>query len=89
MYDNTAMWTIRPLSCANTVKPLNSRHLRVLKKLSVSERCPLLGGNLKIATFETQRFVHYSWHVRYLGCPLLGSFAVSELFGGPLLNCNI
>ena len=31
----------------NTVKPLNSRHLRVLKNLSVIERCLLLGGNFK------------------------------------------
>ena len=37
-----------------TVKPLNSRHLRVLKNLSVIERCQLLGGNLKkIVTFGT------------------------------------
>ena len=31
----------------STVKPLNSRHLWVLKCLTVIERCPLLGGNLK------------------------------------------
>ena len=38
----------------NTVKPLNSRHLRVLKNLSVIERCLLLGGNFKkIVTFGT------------------------------------
>ena len=61
----------------NTVKPLNSEHLRVLKNLSVVERCPLLGGNLtKIVTFGTKRFVRYSRHVRYLGCPLLGGFKV-------------
>ena len=59
------------------VKPLNSGHLRVLTNLSVIERCPLLGGNLKtIATFGTKCFVHYSRHVRYLGCPLLGGFTV-------------
>ena len=38
----------------NTVKHLNSRHLRVLKNLSVIERCLLLGGNFKkIVTFGT------------------------------------
>ena len=31
----------------NTVKPLNSGHLRVLKSLSVIKRCPLLGGSLQ------------------------------------------
>ena len=60
-----------------TVKPLNSGHLRDLKNLAVIERCPLLGGNLKkIDKFGTKRFVRYSWHVRYLGCPLLGGFTV-------------
>ena len=49
----------------DTVKPLNNGHLRVLKKLSFTERCPLLGSNLKkIVTFGTQRFVHCSWNVR-------------------------
>ena len=38
----------------NTVKPLNNGYLRVLKNLSVIERCPLWGGNLKkIITFVT------------------------------------
>ena len=38
----------------DTVKHLNSGHLRVLKNLSVIERCPLLGGYLKrIVTFGT------------------------------------
>ena len=61
----------------NTVKPLNSGHLWVIKNLSVTERCPLLGGNLKkIVTFVTQHFVRYSWYVRYLGCLLLGDFTV-------------
>ena len=60
-----------------TVKPLNSGHLRILKYLSVIQRCPLLGGSLtKIVTFETKHFVRYSRHVRYLGCPLLGGFTV-------------
>ena len=64
----------------NTVKPLNSRHLRVLKKLSVIKRCPLLRGSLRnIVTFGTKHFVRYSRHVRYLGCPLLGGFTVFEL----------
>ena len=69
----------------NTVKPLNSGHLRVLKHLSVIERCPLLGDNFKkIAIFGTERFVRYSWHVRYLGCLLLGAFTVesSKCFHG-------
>ena len=48
-----------------TVKPLNSGHIWVLKKLSVIERCPLLGGNLKkVVTFGTKLFVRYSWHAR-------------------------
>ena len=60
------------------MKPLNSGHLRSLKNVSVIERCPLLGGNLKkISTFATKGFVGYSWHVRYLGCPLLGGFFVT------------
>ena len=59
------------------VKPLNSGHLQVLKNLSVIERCQLLGVNLKkIVTFGTKRFVRCSWHVRHLGCPLLGGFTV-------------
>ena len=61
------------------MKPLNSGHLRVFKNLSVIERCPLLGGNFKkIATFGTKCFVRYSWHVLYLGCPLLGSLSVVD-----------
>ena len=44
-----------PLICI--VKPPNSEHLRVLKNLSVIDRCPVLGENLtKIVTFETKRF---------------------------------
>ena len=47
----------------NTMKPLNSGQLRVLKNV----RRALLGGNLKkIVTFGSKRFVRYSWHVRYL-----------------------
>ena len=62
----------------NTVKPLNSGHLRVLKGFSVINRCPLLRGSLtKIVTFGTKHFVLYSRDVRYLGCPLLGVFTVS------------
>ena len=49
---------------AHTVKSRNSGHLRVLKNLSVIERCPLMEGNLKwIVTFGTKCFVSYSWHV--------------------------
>ena len=60
-----------------TGKPLNSGQLRVFKKLSLSERCLLLGGNFKkIVTFVTQCFVRYSWYVRCLGRPLLGGFTV-------------
>ena len=62
----------------NTVKPLTSGHLRVLKNLFVIKTCPLLGGSFtKIAIFGTIHFVRYSNHVRYLGCPLLGSFTLS------------
>ena len=44
-----------PLIC--TVKPSNSGHIRVLKNVSVIDRCPVLGENLtKIVTFETKRF---------------------------------
>ena len=61
----------------NTVKHLNSGHLWVLKHLSVIERYPPFGGHLKkIVTFGTERFVRCSWHVRYLGSPLLGDFTV-------------
>ena len=53
------------------MKPLNSGHLRVLKNLSASKRCPLLGGSLtKTVKFGTKHFV------RYLGYPLLGGFTV-------------
>ena len=63
----------------DTVKPLNGRHLRVLKNLSVIERCSLLGGNLKkIVTFGTKCFVLSSRHIRYLGCPLLRDFTVLQ-----------
>ena len=42
-------------------KSLNSGQPRVLKNLSVFERCPLLGGNLKnIVTFGTKRFARSS-----------------------------
>ena len=65
------------------MEPVNSGHLRVLKNVSVIERCPLLGGNLKkFFTFGTEHFVRHSWHVHYLGCPLLGGFTVFDI---PLL----
>ena len=64
-----------------TVKPLNIRHLRVLKNLSVIKRCPLLGGSLaKIVTSGTKHFFRYSRRVRYFGCPLLGGFTVQRTF---------
>ena len=61
---------IQILRKIDTVKPLNSRHLRILKNLSVIERCPLLRGNLKkIVTFWTKRFAIHGmsaiWDVRY------------------------
>ena len=70
------------------MKSLNRGHARVLKNLSVIERCPLLGGNFKkILTFGTKPLVHYSWHVRYLGCPLLGGLTTlwKKTFGGEYL----
>ena len=49
--------------------------------ISVTERCPLLGGNLKkTVTIGTKCFVRYSWHVLYMGCPLLGGFTVIMFF---------
>ena len=64
----------------NTVKPLNTGHLRVLKNLSIIETCPLLGGNLKkLFTIGTIRFVRYLWHVRYIECPLLGGFTIKHI----------
>ena len=62
---------------------MNSGHLRVLKKLSGIEMCPLLGDNFKkIATFGASSFVRYSWHVRYLGCLLLGGLTVVDMIVG-------
>ena len=72
------------------MKSLNSGHLQVLKHFSVIERCPLLGGNLKkIVTFWAQHFVRYSWHVRYLGCPLLGGFTIYEITSIAVYFSNI
>ena len=63
-----------------TVKHLNSGQLPVLKNLSVIEKRPLLGGSLtKIVAFGTKRFIRYSRHVRYFGCPLLGGFTVLSI----------
>ena len=60
-----------------TLKPLNIGHLRLLKNMSIIERCPLLGGNLtKIFTVGAKRFVHYPMYTSYLGCALLGGFTV-------------
>ena len=48
------MPTILKCNEENTVKTLNSGQIRVLKNLSVIERCSLLGGNLKrIVLFGT------------------------------------
>ena len=61
----------------NTVKSLISGHLWVSQNLSVIERYPLFGGSFKkIVIFGTKCFVRYSWHVSYLGCPLVGGFNV-------------
>ena len=71
------MAAISFLDLLYTVKPLNSGHLRVLKNLSVIERCRLLEGNFKkIVTFWTKCFDCYSWLARFLGCSLLGGFTV-------------
>ena len=54
-----------------TVKPLNSRYLRVLKSFSVIERGPLLGGLLKrllrlgLILFTTIHGMSAIWDVRY------------------------
>ena len=46
------------------MKPLSSGHLLVFKNFSVTERCPLLEGNLpKIVTFGTKQFARCSRHV--------------------------
>ena len=59
------------------MKPLNNGHLWVLKDLSVIDRCPLLGNDLKeIVRLGSKRFARYSWHVHYLECPLLEGFTV-------------
>ena len=53
------------------LKPLNSGHLQVFKSLSVIERCPLLGGNLKRLSYlglKVLSAVHGMsaiWDVRY------------------------
>ena len=61
--------------------------MRVVKNMFVIEMCPLLGGNLKKnVTFGTKRFVRYSWHVRCLGCPLLGGIIVLVKFFGDTLQ---
>ena len=52
----------------NTVKPLNSGHLRVSKYLSVIERCPLLGGNVWDVTFCPL----------FMACPLFGMSSVGR-----------
>ena len=54
------------------MKPLNSGHQRVLKNLSVTEGCPLLGGNFKkIVTFGTKMFCP-----PFMACPLFEMSAV-------------
>ena len=57
---------------------MNSGHVRVLKNVSVIDRCLILGGKLKkIVTFGTKRFVRCSWYVPYFGYPLLEGFTVT------------
>ena len=71
---NRATHHILVFAIFSTVKPLNSGHLRVFKNLSVIERRPLLGGNLKkIVTFGTQRFVPL-----FMACPLFGMTAIKR-----------
>ena len=59
------------VSKCNAAKPLNSGHLRLLKDLSVIERCPLLRGNLKkishlrLNTLSTIQGMSAIWDVRY------------------------
>ena len=68
------------MAALKKVKPLNIGHLQVLKNLSIIERCPLLGGDLKkIFILGTQNFIGYSWHVRCLECSLLGGFTVVQI----------
>ena len=64
----------------NNNNNLNSGHLRVLKIFSIIERCTLFGGDLKkTVILGTKCFVRYSWHVRYLECPLLGGLIVLHI----------
>ena len=72
-----AIYNCYIFSNIDTVKPLNSWDLRVLKYLSVIKRCPLFWGSLtKIVTFGNKYLARNSKHVRYLGWPLLGGFTV-------------
>ena len=52
----------------NTVKPLNSGHLRVLRNWSVVKRCPLLGGRLNILSAIPG--ISAIWDVRSGTCSL-------------------
>ena len=54
------------------MKPLNSGNRRVLKKLTVIDRCPLLGGNFKkrlshlgLIDLSTIQGISAIWDVRY------------------------
>ena len=57
------------------MKPLNSGHPRIFKNLSVIERCPLLGGNLKkIVKFGTFCLLFKAFPL--FGMSALGGFIV-------------
>ena len=63
------------------MKALNSKHLQVVKNLSVIKRCLLLRGSLETTvTFGTKYFVRYSGHVRY--------WEVALYFNSPQLAIN-
>ena len=53
---------------STTVKPLNSGSLRVFKNLSVTERYPLLGGNLK----KDCHIWDSTFCPLFMACPLFG-----------------
>ena len=71
----------------STMRPMNSGNSGPTINLSIIKKCLLLGGNLtKTVTFGRKRFVCYSRHVHYLGCPLLGSF--TSVFHSLLVRTN-
>ena len=65
------------------MKPLNSGHLRVLKKLPVIKRCPLLGASLTDCHIWDQTF-----STLFRTCPLFGMSAI-ERFHCIMLEATI